>query len=165
MKTKLIIVRHAEAVGNVIREFHGWTDSEITEKGHKQAQLVAERLKEQPIDVIYSSSLKRTRQTGEYISKVKGLPIIFRDDLKEINGGLWEGMPWSELSKAFPKEYVIWEEQPHIHQMPEGGKHERFAAKGYSSYYGYYRYKYGKEHMRCNTWDSYPLPVMLVYGF
>lgn len=120
MKTKLIIVRHAEAVGNAIREFHGWTDSSITEKGHIQAKQVAERLKDVPIDVIYSSSLKRTMQTARYISEVKGLPVIQRDDLKEINGGLWEGMTWSELVKAFPKEYENWEERPHMHLMPEG---------------------------------------------
>ena len=33
MKTRLIIVRHAEAVVYKIREFHGWTDEGITEKG------------------------------------------------------------------------------------------------------------------------------------
>jgi broad specificity phosphatase PhoE len=41
MKTKMIIVRHAEAVGNKIREFHGWTDESITEKGKIQAKQVA----------------------------------------------------------------------------------------------------------------------------
>jgi probable phosphoglycerate mutase len=120
LKTKLIIVRHAEAVGNAIREFHGWTDSNITEKGHVQAAQVAERLKSVPIDVIYSSPLKRTMETAKYISKVKGLPIIQRDDLKEINGGLWEGMTWTDLVKVYPEEYTVWEEKPHAHQMPEG---------------------------------------------
>lgn len=126
MNTKLIIVRHAEAVGNIIREFHGWTDSGITEKGHIQAKQVAERLKDVPIDVIYSSSLKRTIQTAMYIAEAKGLPIIRRDDLKEINGGLWEGMAWSDIAKTYPKEYEIWEEKPHIHQMPEGESMEEF---------------------------------------
>ena len=58
MKTTMIIVRHAEAVGNKIREFHGWTDESITERGHIQARQVAERLSDVKIDVIYSSVLK-----------------------------------------------------------------------------------------------------------
>jgi probable phosphoglycerate mutase len=120
MKTKLIIVRHAEAVGNVIREFHGWTDEGITEKGQLQASKVAERLKNIPIDVIYSSSMKRTMETARYISKVKNLPIIPVDDLKEINGGLWEGMTWNQLAAKYPDEYDIWENKPHLCQMPEG---------------------------------------------
>ncbi len=120
MKTKLIFVRHAEAQGNLKRIFHGWTDEGITEKGHIQAKLAAERLKDINIDIIYSSSMKRTVQTAEYISKVKNLPIIKTDKLKEINGGEWEGKRWDELPELWPEEYDTWENTPHIHQMPDG---------------------------------------------
>jgi len=126
MKTKLVIVRHAEAVGNKIREFHGWTDEGITEKGRLQASIVAERLKNIPVDVIYSSSMKRTMETARYIAEVKNLPIIPVDDLKEINGGLWEGMTWSELAHKYPDEYDIWENKPHLLQMPEGESMKSF---------------------------------------
>ena len=120
MKTRLIIVRHAEAEGNKIRRFHGWTDSELTDKGHLQAQRVAERLKSIDIDVLYSSSLMRTLQTAQYISIAKGLPIIRTDKLKEINGGDWEGRTWEELEKLWPQAYDTWENKPHMHQMPNG---------------------------------------------
>lgn len=126
MATRLIIVRHAEAEGNVNRVFHGWTDSEITEKGHVQARLVAERLKNMDIDVIYSSSLKRTLQTAAYIAKAKGLPVIRTDKLKEINGGEWENMPWDVLPKKWPEEYDSWENKPHIHKMPRGESMKEF---------------------------------------
>lgn len=120
MKTTMIIVRHAEAVGNRIREFHGWTDEGITDRGILQAQQVAQKLKDTPMDVIYSSVLKRTYETAKHIAKMKGLPIITREDLKEINGGLWEGMRWDDLVAKYPGEYDIWETKPHLHQMPEG---------------------------------------------
>jgi len=126
MKTKLIIVRHAEAVGNKIREFHGWTDEGITERGNLQASRVAERLKDVAIDVIYSSSMKRTMETARYISEVKNLPIIPVDDLNEINGGLWEGMTWRELARKYPDLYDIWENEPHLLQFPEGESMEGF---------------------------------------
>jgi len=120
MLTRLILVRHAEAEGNLNRVFHGWTDSSITEKGHLQAQRAAERLKDEQIDVIYSSSMKRTLQTAEYISRIKMLPIIRTDKLKEINGGDWEGRGWDELAGTWPNEYHTWENKPHVHQMPNG---------------------------------------------
>lgn len=126
MMTKLIFVRHAEAEGNKIRRFHGWTDSSITERGHLQAQRVADRLKDMDIDVIYSSSLTRTLQTAEYISMVKGLPIIRTDKLKEINGGDWEDLPWDELQEKWPDAYETWDNSPHIHQMPNGESMEEF---------------------------------------
>jgi broad specificity phosphatase PhoE len=126
MKTRLILVRHAEAEGNYKRLFHGWTDSEITEKGHVQAQKLAERLSDTDIDVIYSSSLKRTLQTAGYISKTKNLPIIRTDKLKEINGGDWEGERWDILPQKWPDEYNTWENLPHLHKMPNGESMEEF---------------------------------------
>jgi broad specificity phosphatase PhoE len=128
-RTRLIIVRHAEAEGNANRLFHGWTDSNITEKGHFQATLVAERLKSMDIDAIYSSTLKRTLQTADYISKAKNLPIIRTDKLKEINGGDWEDMPWEILPEKWPEEYDSWENKPHLHQMPNGESMKEFQTR------------------------------------
>lgn len=120
MKTRLIFVRHAEAEGNLIREFHGFTDGDITEKGHKQAKRAAESLKDTPIDILYSSSLKRTLQTAQYIADIKNLPIIRTDKLKEINGGDWERQSWEVLPDKWPEAYETWEKKPHLHQMPNG---------------------------------------------
>lgn len=120
MKTRLIFVRHAEAEGNLQRVFHGWYDSKITEKGHKQAKKVAERLADIPIDIIYSSSLTRTLQTAQYIADVKQLPIIRTDKMKEINGGDWENISFDDIPKLYPKENYTWENEPHLHQMPNG---------------------------------------------
>jgi len=126
MKTRLIFVRHAEAEGNLNRLFHGWYDSKITEKGHKQARKVAERLADVPIDVIYSSSLTRTLQTAQYIADVKQLPIIRTDKMKEINGGDWENILWDEIPKLYPRENYTWEKEPHLHKMPNGESMEEF---------------------------------------
>ncbi|HEX2945770.1 MAG TPA: histidine phosphatase family protein [Clostridia bacterium] len=126
MRTRLVFVRHAEAEGNKIRRFHGWTDSEITEKGHLQAKRVAERLKDTDIDVIYSSSLKRTMQTASYIAEAKGLPVITSAELREINGGDWEDLKWSELEERWPEEYETWENRPYAHRMPNGESMEEF---------------------------------------
>lgn len=126
MKTRLIFVRHAEAEGNKIRRFHGWTDSGLTEKGHIQAEKAAERLKNMDIDVIYSSSLKRAMQTAEYIAEAKGLPVLTSENLREINGGDWEDLTWTELEQRWPEEYRTWEDRPHLHRMPNGESMEEF---------------------------------------
>ena len=126
MKTRLIFVRHAEAQGNIKREFHGWTDEGITDKGHRQAELVAEKLNTTNIDILYSSSMIRTIETAEYISKVKNLPIIRTDKLKEINGGEWEGKRWDSLPILYPDEYNVWENTPHLLKMPNGESIEEF---------------------------------------
>ena len=126
MKTRLIFVRHAEAEGNKTRRFHGWTDSGITEKGHLQARQVAESLKDFDIDVLYSSSLKRAMQTAAYISEAKDIPIISNSKLKEINGGDWENVPFSELHSRWPEAYDTWENRPYEHIMPNGESMKEF---------------------------------------
>ena len=126
MKTRLIIVRHAEAEGNSKRHFQGWTDGKLTEKGHIQAKRVAERLRDTDIDVLYSSSLSRTLQTASYISGAKKLPIVRTDRLKEINGGDWEDVRWDELPERWPEHYDTWENRPHLHEMPNGETMEQF---------------------------------------
>lgn len=113
-------MRHAEAEGNKTRVFQGWTDGSITDVGHVQAGFMAEKIKSFKIDVLFSSSLKRAIQTAEYISKVKSLPVLTREGLKEIYGGEWEGVPWEELPKRWPCEYYTWENEPLEHKMPMG---------------------------------------------
>lgn len=126
MKTTLVLVRHAEAEGNVTRVFHGWTDGELTAKGHIQAKRVADRLLSVEVDILYSSSLKRTLKTAGYIAETKKLPIIRTDKLKEINGGDWEGKAWDDLPVKWPDAYDTWENQPHVHRMPNGETMEEF---------------------------------------
>ena len=120
MKTRLIFVRHAEAEGNVKRIFHGWYNSNLTERGEEQAKLVAERLKDVNIDVLYSSVLNRTFKTASYIAEQKKLPIITSANLKEINGGDWEDVKWTEIAKRWPEVHDIWENKPGKLQMPNG---------------------------------------------
>ncbi|HHW30513.1 MAG TPA: histidine phosphatase family protein [Clostridiaceae bacterium] len=126
MVTRLYFVRHAEAEGNVKRIFHGWTDAKLTEKGRIQAQKLAARMKDMDIDVIYSSSLERAKETAAYIAAAKNLPVISNDNLREINGGSWENQKWEDLPLKWPYEYHTWENRPHIHNMPDGESMEDF---------------------------------------
>lgn len=128
MMTRLFIVRHAEAKGNVDQVFHGWTDSQLTPKGHQQAMAVAKRLCGHNFHAILSSPLTRTKQTAEYILKEvkkqsKGPcedKLIFLEDLKEIHGGDWEDVSFITLQQKYPQELLLWSEQPHLHRMPNG---------------------------------------------
>ncbi len=121
MVTRLIFVRHGEAEGNIERIFHGWTDSSLTEKGRKQAEKAAQRLKHEDIKVIYSSPLKRAYETAVLIAREQGIDDIrLMEGLKEINGGEWENERWEDLPQKWPEEYDTWERNPHLHCMPAG---------------------------------------------
>ena len=120
VKTRLIFVRHAEAEGNVKRLFHGWYNSNLTAKGEEQAKLVANRIGDMNIDVLYSSILNRTYRTASYISEKIRLPVITSPELKEINGGDWEDVEWERIPKIWPEIHNDWENNPHLVKMPNG---------------------------------------------
>ncbi|HBD02019.1 TPA: hypothetical protein DCZ17_00705, partial [Candidatus Collierbacteria bacterium] len=74
-------VRHAERLKTGGRN----PKSPISETGFNQARSVGERLKKVQIDVIYSSSYERAKQTAEVISKIINKPIELWDHLIEAN--------------------------------------------------------------------------------
>ena len=58
MTTRIIIERHGQSIGNAERIYLGITDLGLTDEGVEQAKITAEALKDEKIDVIYSSDLK-----------------------------------------------------------------------------------------------------------
>jgi len=109
-KCRLILVRHGQSEGNLVRSFLGHTDLDITELGHKQAECTAEYLKDEKIDVIYSSDLKRAWNTAEHIAAKKNLSIIADTELREIYAGEWENRLFNDLETEFAEDFKIWRE-------------------------------------------------------
>jgi len=80
---KVYLVRHGESVGNKA-SVHQTSEMELSASGRVQAHLIAKRLKNIQLDLIYSSPLLRTRQTSEIISKTLGIPVEYWDNLAEL---------------------------------------------------------------------------------
>ena len=59
MKTKIYIIRHGHSLGNLTRTFLGHVDLDLSDLGYKQADCTADALKNEKIDIIYSSDLSR----------------------------------------------------------------------------------------------------------
>ena len=67
MTTKIFLVRHAEAEGNLFRVAHGQYDSVITPRGYRQLAYLRERFKNQRLDAVYGSDLTRTHTTASTV--------------------------------------------------------------------------------------------------
>ena len=109
-KCRFILVRHGQSEGNLVRSFLGHTDLDITELGHKQAECTAEYLKNEKIDVLYSSDLKRAWNTAEHIAAKKDLSIIADSELREIYAGEWENRLFNDLENEFSEDFKCWRE-------------------------------------------------------
>ncbi len=123
--TKVIIVRHCQAEGNLKRFFQGKIDTDITPHGKKQIGQAAELLSREPIEEIYCSPLLRARKTAEGINIYHELPIHIENSLIEINAGEWEGKFLKDLEKMYPEQYYNWYNNPSVFKAPGGESMEQ----------------------------------------
>lgn len=112
-KTKIIIVRHGESLGNALRIILGHTDLDLSDHGYLQAKTTAEHLKNEKIDVIYSSDLMRAYNTALPNAKIRNMEIITDKELREIYVGDWEGMKVTEIIEKWGRE--VFEDEWHGH--------------------------------------------------
>ena len=75
---RLILARHGETSWNRERRNQGQNPTELNAQGIRQAQKVAQALRQFPVRALYSSPLRRAMQTSEIIGQALSLPIIPR---------------------------------------------------------------------------------------
>lgn len=99
---RLILVRHGESEANAKGINQGqYLDTPLTKKGVEQAKKVAKRLKEEKIDMIYSSDLIRAKQTAREINKFHDLKIIFDKRIREKDHPIEESENFISRVKSF----------------------------------------------------------------
>jgi len=102
---RLLIIRHGDP---------DYENDTLTEKGHKEAQLLAQKLGKEKIDYLYSSPLGRAKHTCDYVAKALGKEndIVIKDWLKEfcspkeitLSSGRKRWIPWDMLPAEWQNE-------------------------------------------------------------
>lgn len=108
--TRLLFIRHGQSVANREDRFAGHSDFELTELGHKQAELAAAYIREHfpTIDAIYASDLKRAYSTALPCALEYGLDVHADAALREIYAGEWEALTFGEIIRRYPAEFTLW---------------------------------------------------------
>lgn len=118
---RLIIVRHGESEWNRIHRYQGQLDAPLSELGLRQAEALAERLKNEKIDYIYASTLQRAARTAEAIARYHvGVPFEYSAALLEIHHGEWQGKYAHEIVEQYAEGLAEWRAHPTRSQMPGG---------------------------------------------
>lgn len=94
---KLYIVRHGETFENASDRLQGRIDSNLTEEGRKQAEIVKNIFENKTIDLIVSSPLKRCVETANIISDNK-IKIIYDDRLLGRDHGEFTGLKKQDVN-------------------------------------------------------------------
>jgi len=119
---RIFLVRHGETSWNREGRFQGQIDVPLNDIGLRQADAVAEALKDVPFDRIISSNLSRALRTAlPLASRMRlGMGVETDDDLREIGHGLWEGCTAAEVEAMYPGALALWHTRPETVVMPEG---------------------------------------------
>jgi broad specificity phosphatase PhoE len=123
---RLLFVRHGVTDWNREGRFQGHLDPRLSDEGHAEARLVAERIAAdgdlRPGRLI-SSPLSRARETADAIRATcadDDLQVELDDRLMEVGQGEWEGRTHAELAIEDAARYAAWRTATWDRQPPGG---------------------------------------------
>lgn len=83
MTAEILLIRHSQTDWNVQRLHQGHTDVPLNATGHRMVRLLCDALRDTSLDAVYSSDLRRARQTAEPIAKMHGVALRTDSRLRE----------------------------------------------------------------------------------
>jgi len=117
---ELFILRHGETAWSKSGQHTGSTDIELTENGVKQTEALANRLKRQTFDHIFTSPLIRAKKTCEVCGFLNRAKVM--DELKEWDYGLYEGLRTDEILQNDPTWHLFKDGAPQGDSLESIGK-------------------------------------------
>lgn len=115
--TELFIARHGEAWCNREQIVGGPRGCRgLTDTGRAQSHHLARRLRpdheQRPITSLYTTPLRRVRETAAILALTLGIDAIVEPDLREADYGDADGRPWADVVTAFGGIPAIEADQP-----------------------------------------------------
>ena len=125
---ELVLVRHAVSTANEKGILAGRDNTvHLSDKGHQQAELLADALLALKIAAVYSSPIKRCRETMQPYLKTSGLNAAPLPGVQEMDYGKWSGRRLATLSKL-----PLWssiQRKPSSVRFPDGESFNEMAAR------------------------------------
>lgn len=117
----LYLLTHCESCYNKRGIFTGRIDSVLTDHGHRHAKRLARQLRNEKIDIIFVSSLKRAKQTLKHILKYhEKTEVIVDDRIIERDYGQLSGKNKAKYEREHPELYPVYHRSYDI--APPGGE-------------------------------------------
>lgn len=118
---RLLLIRHGQTPGNVLGQLDtAHPGPGLTELGTRQASALARALENEPIDLLYASSLTRTQLTARPLASARGLDIEVLEGLREIEAGSLEKLTDHESYLRYLDTVLAWTDGELDRRMPHG---------------------------------------------
>jgi alpha-ribazole phosphatase len=100
--TRIYLIRHGQVAGFDQPRYNGQTEVALTDFGVEQYHSLKERLADKKISACYTSDLSRCTIGAGIICPAFAVEPTARQELRELNIGVWEGMTWQEIRSTWP---------------------------------------------------------------
>ena len=130
------VVTHPEATHHIDGVVGGWHDSDLTPRGLRDADVVAQTLGHQLSGLsteVISSDLRRAKCTADAIAATPGTAAVLDPRLREKSYGAAEGRPQSWLNERFIPPPPIGDRLSHDEGLPGAETKADFAARIYAA--------------------------------
>ncbi len=115
----LALIRHGQSEWNALGLWTGLTDISLNAEGIAEAQRAADALRDVPVDVAFTSALKRAHETLDEILRCLGrtdLPIMRDAALNERDyGDLTAKNKWKVQEEYGEEQFLRWRRRPSAH--------------------------------------------------
>ena len=115
---QITLLRHAQT--DLHECFCGHSDPSLNVQGREQLPTILRSLAHIVPRAIWSSDLRRARETAEPIAKHFGLDYTTSPNLREMNFGSWEGLTWKEVELQYAEDARAWAKLFPYHRPPGG---------------------------------------------
>jgi probable phosphoglycerate mutase len=96
------LIRHAESEWNAQGRWQGQRDPGLSERGRRQAQLLATSLADAGIEAIVASDLVRARETAMIVGSALEISVDLDERLRERDLGHWSGLTSVQIAARWP---------------------------------------------------------------
>lgn len=120
---RLILVRHGRTPSNTgLLLDTAAPGADLDDHGRLQAQSLAQRLADVPVEAIYASNLVRTQQTAAPLAQSIGMSVTILDGLREISAGDYEMASFAMAAElnAYQSTLMKWADGDLLAKVPGG---------------------------------------------
>lgn len=117
---RVIFIRPGETDWNRDLRYQGWVAIPLNSYGIRQAQRLANYIRNIGVGALYTSDLKRATETADLLAEKLGSAPIADQRLRERDIGVWQGLTQQEMQLWYPAEYAQFVGDPDGYRVPEG---------------------------------------------
>jgi len=117
---RVLFIRPGETDWNKIGRQQGWVSIPLNDTGKEQADRLSKFIRHLGIGALYSSDLRRAKETTEIIASKLSIDPIYDSRFRERNIGQWQGLTLGEIREWCADEYQQFRERLNNFQIPGG---------------------------------------------